>query len=85
MVSDLFCFVEGELTQLGCGLETLRFQLGVVQTERLLFTQLRLRIGVSLMAGLLMTRLDGLDWTGILKFVFTPRGMQLKVITTRDD
>jgi len=32
LVSDLFCFVEGGLTQLSCGLGTLHFQLGVVQT-----------------------------------------------------
>jgi len=32
--------------------------------------------GVSLFTGLLIT-----DWTGILKYVFMLRGMQLKVIT----
>ena len=37
---------------------------------------------VSLITGLLIT---GLDWTGILKFVFTLRGMQLKVITSGYD
>jgi len=33
-------------------------------------------LGVSLITGLLIT---GLDWTGILKFVFTHCGMQLKI------